>query len=102
MNKVGDQKPLYQTLANIWIFDILFGIVSFVVLIVSSANSGNKLAEKEKTVKKVETQKVQNIQTFNPWFALSMVLLVVLAYLVGTKNSTFLGFTTTATPTPTP
>jgi len=101
MNKVGDQKPLYQTLANIWIFDILFGIVSFVVLIVSSANSGNKLAEKEKTVKKVETQKVQNIQTFNPWFALSMVLLVVLAYLVGTKNSTFLGFTTTATPTPT-
>jgi uncharacterized membrane protein len=48
LNQVSDQQPLYSQLAYIWLADIGIGIVSFLVLIFASTNTGNKLAKGKK------------------------------------------------------
>lgn len=43
MNKIGDRLPIYQTLAGIWLGDILFGIIAFLVFIASFASLEKKI-----------------------------------------------------------
>jgi hypothetical protein len=100
MSKVDSSKDVYQYLFRFWLGDIIVGIVAFLTMIFASVNSGNNLAkELKKEEKKIEKVVIKQAPSF--WMIVSIVLLVIVAYMLGSRNSSFLGFSMSATPTPT-
>lgn len=96
----GNLDELWKSLSLVWVGDIAFGIAAFLTMIFTSVNSGNQLAKEfRKEEKKVE--RIVERQTPSFWMMVSIVLLIVLAYLLGSKNSAFLNFSATVSPTPT-
>lgn len=89
MNKVSDQMVLYQTLAGIWGWDILFGVTAFFVLIASFARKGKKVSQEQKAI----TGKVSFLhKQRSPWFLVSAFLLLLLyAFQVARTGSLVLG-----------
>ena len=95
----GNLDELWKSLSLALIGDVVFGIVAFLTIIFASVNSGNHLAKNlVKEEKKVE--RIAERQTPNFWMVVSIALLIIVAYLLGFKNSAFLNFSATATPTP--
>jgi len=94
MDKIGDTVALYSTLSFAWIIDILLGCIAFLVFIASFSSSG-KQTNKVLEVKDHEHQGNEPVQKKgihkNPWFYVSMGLLIVVAYLFGKNNQLFLG-----------
>lgn len=101
MNNSDSTKPVYNYLVTIFLSDIAFGIVAFIVMLFAMANAGNKLvkeiAKEERVIEKVIIKQQPNF-----WMLLSVLLLVILAYILGNKNILISGFTSSATPTPVP
>lgn len=89
MNKLASNPSLYSMLANVWLWDILFGIIAFLVLIVSFARKGKRITQEQKTI----TDKVSFLhKQRSPWFLVSAFLLLLLyAFQVTRTGSLVLG-----------
>lgn len=81
MNKVGDKLSLYQTLVNIWLGDIAFGVISFIVFI--STYSKSKLEITGVDMK----QKLVGI-SFWSWLS-SILFFVLFLIMIGVKGWNF-------------
>lgn len=78
--------------------DILFGIVAFLSFLITSANSGNKIVKDLIKEEKIIQKEIAKQQT-NPWLIMTVILSIVVAFLIGSKNTAFLGTTQINTPT---
>lgn len=97
--RIGGTFLQHDTLFKVLIGDILFGIIAFLALLVSLANSGNHIKVKEKETK-AETPLYLH-RPISPWFIVSMILLAIYIFQAGRTGSLFLNEKEIITPTPT-
>lgn len=91
MNKVSSPSPFYDVLAFSWIGDIGIGVVSFLIMVSTFAESG-----KPKT-KHLSVWK----RPINSWFMSIGLMIIAGAIFASVSKPQFLGFTSIQTPTPT-
>ncbi len=98
------QHKIYTEVPSLFaqslLIDVIIGVFAFIVFILSLISSSKNSTPTGKN-EHIEEHRIAN-QSFNPWFALSMILLILLAYLIGSKNTAFLGISITPTPTASP
>lgn len=87
MNKIGDRLPMYQTLAGIWLGDILFGTVAFLVFIASFASSGKKIESKVPHAKN-KSRLGRTLLLVSIGLVLLMIIGVILATSLINRNNT--------------